>query len=314
MQQDNMEIKFPIFFKTADYLQNKTNFFKNSLPKLFSSDFDFELAERICKTGLEISSNNMDEYFKNVDGLIDLSMEFLMLQVKLEKTGKYLYSSVKEVEEQAYSTHENHPEGPNYMWGLYFSEIFWKVHHYFTNFFLRDFANTNQSSGLVLEIPSGTGFFLNEFLRKNPSWHGIGIDMSDTSIEFSKKVFKANNISEKSYEIIKKNFLDYENTEKFDRIICGEFLEHVEDPVGILKKLRSLLKENGKIFLTVAVWAANIDHIYLYNSAQEVRNHIRDAQLRAEKELVQSVFEKHADNPEKEKIPVIYAAILSKKA
>src|SRR6266850_6767246 len=196
-----MEAKFPVFCQTANYLQSKANFFKNSLPKLFSSDYDFELAERICKTALKISSNDMNKYFKNVDGLIDLSMEFLMLQVKLEKTGKYLYSSFKEVEEQAYSNNENHQEGPNYMWGLYFSEVFWKVHHYFTNFFLRDFTNTNQIAGIVLEIPSGTGFFLCEFLRKNPAWYGIGIDLSDTAIEFSTKIFKANNISEKSYNM-----------------------------------------------------------------------------------------------------------------
>ena len=99
---------------------------------------------------------------------------------------------------------------------------------------------------------------------------------------------------------------------KFDKIMCGEFLEHVEDPVGILTKLNQLLKDDGKIFLTAAVWAAHIDHIYLYNNAEEVRNHIRKAGFLIEKELVQASFEKDEADPEKSKIPVSYAAILSK--
>ncbi len=94
--------------------------------------------------------------------------------------------------------------------------------------------------------------------------------------------------------------------------MCGEFLEHLEDPVGALKKFNRLLKNDGRIFITVAVWAAHIDHIYLYNKAEDVRNHIREAGFSIDNELVQSVFEKDKEDPEKPKIPVSYAAILSK--
>ena len=78
-----------------------------------------------------------------------------------------------------------------------------------------------------------------------------------------------------------------------------------------LKKLKSLLTKDGKLFVTAAVWAAHIDHIFLYKSAEEVRKHIKEAGLNIENELVQAVFEKDESNPEKEKIPVSYAAILS---
>ena len=94
--------------------------------------------------------------------------------------------------------------------------------------------------------------------------------------------------------------------------MCGEFLEHLEDPLGCLKKLNRLLKDDGKLFLTVAVYAAMIDHIYLYRSAQEVRNHIIEAGFKIEKELVQTVFDKDSSDPEKENIPISYAAILTK--
>ena len=176
---------------------------------------------------------------------------------------------------------------------------------------LNNFMSNLPSTGNILEVPSGTGFFLCEFLRKNPNWFAVGVDLADSSIEFNHKLFQVNKISKNSYKIIKMNFHQLEPNKKYDRILCGEFLEHLEDPLSALKKLKSLLTDNGKLFVTAAVWAAHIDHIFLYKSSEEVRNHIKKAGLKIEKELVQAVFEKDEADPEKEKIPVSYAAILS---
>lgn len=299
---------YPIFYKTATYLQKNAFFFRRSIPELISPDYNFERAERICSIALRLSSNDWNNYFKNVHILIDLSLDFLKLQIQLEKTGKYLFSTFKEVEKEVYSN----DGGPNYLWGLYFSEIFWKTHHNLVNFYFDNFVTKNQSKGTILEVPVGTGFFLTEFLNKNPQWEGMGIDLSNTAVSFSRMILKENNIPEKSYQIIKENFLNYQTTRKFDKIICGEFLEHVENPILVLKKLKSLINERSKIFLTVAVWAGGIDHINLYTKPSEVREQINKSDLRIENELVQSVFEKDSGNVEKGKIPVNYAAILSK--
>ena len=310
MKIQETQEKYPNFYDTANYLQNKTFFFKKSLPKLIQTNFNFELAERLCKTGLNLFNNDQNLYYKKLDELIDMSLRFLKLQIKLEKTGKYLYSSFDEVKEDYAKNVDN--EGPDYLWGLYFSEIFWKIHHGFTNFFLKDFLHKEPETGLVLEIPCGTGFFMTEFLRINPEWHAVGVDLEDASINFTRNILKANNISTSSYTIIKDDFFKYQPKEKFDKIICGEFLEHLEDPLSALKKLSEMLKDDGKIFLTAAVWAAHIDHIYLYEKPQEVRDQIIEANLRIEKELVQSVFEKEGEEMEKGKIPISYAAILIK--
>jgi len=307
-----IEKKYPMLNKTAIYLQNNMSFFKDSIPRLFDKDFDYNFVERICKTGFQMSDNNWEKYFEHVDSLAKMSLEFLRLQVKLEKTRKYLYSSFKEVEENAYSKNDLEMDGPDYLWGLYFSESFWKIHHNFVKFFFKYFIQVPKNIGNVLEIPSGTGFFLCEFLNHNPHWSGIGVDLADTSISFSKMLFNTNNISKNSFNLIKQDFLEYPETEKFDRIMCGEFLEHLEDPLGALKKFNRLIKNDGKIFITVAVWAAHVDHIFLYTKAEEVRNHIHQAGLNIDKELVQAVFEKDKNNPELPNIPVSYAAILSK--
>lgn len=303
--------KFPVFYKTSEYLQNKANFFRYSLPKIFDSDYNYELAERICNTAFVVSKNDWNEYFKKVNALISLSLNFLKLQIQLEKTGKYLYSNFKEVEENVYKSGE-YSEGPDYLWGLYFSEIFWKIHQNFVKFFLQDFVDKNKDRGIILEVPSGSGFFLTEFLRANPKWLGIGLDIADTSIDISRAILNANGISQESYKIIKSNFFEYKINEKFDRIICGEFLEHLEDPLKVLQKLNECLKNDGRVFLTVAVWAAGIDHIYLYKSPSEVREHIQKAGFQIEHELVQPVFDKDVNKVEDGRIAASYATILTK--
>jgi 2-polyprenyl-3-methyl-5-hydroxy-6-metoxy-1,4-benzoquinol methylase len=307
----DLEKKYPLVFKTAKYLKNESSLFENTIGKQMKQNFNFELAERIFENGLRMANNSWDTYCSNLNNLIDMSIKFLRLQKNLEKTGKYLYSTFEEVEKNEYNTNNKDSDGPDYLWGLYFSEIFWKIHHNFFNFSLNDFMSGLPATGKVLEVPSGTGLFLCEFLINNPNWLGVGIDVADSSIKFSQKLLQINNIPNNSYKILKMNFHQLEPNEKYDRILCGEFLEHLEDPLAALKRLKSLLKDDGKLFITVAVWAAHVDHIFLYESSDQVREHIRKADLKIEKELVQAVFEKDEAEPEKEKIPVSYAAILS---
>jgi len=118
MNIDNAKDRFPLFYRTANHLSDKANFFKNSFPKLFNSEYDYLFAERICQTGLRACSSNWNEYLLRVDNLIKLSFDFLKLQLMLEKNGKYLYSSFSEVE-KLYSENDEQ-SGPDYLWGAIF--------------------------------------------------------------------------------------------------------------------------------------------------------------------------------------------------
>ena len=62
-----------------------------------------------------------------------------------------------------------------------------------------------------------------------------------------------------------------------DCLISVEVLEHLERPVDFLKGLRLMLRQGGKAFITAALNAPNADHIYLYRSAMEVIEQIKEA-------------------------------------
>ncbi len=306
----DLEPDYPLLTETARYLEEKCYFFKGVLKQIRELKPDYKFGEEICQKALALCQGDMNVYYEKAHTLIEFSLEFLRLQIGLEKTGHYLYASFKEVEEGAYRDPNRKLTGPWYTWALYFTQFFWVTHNRVFRFFLDNFVGSAASSGYVLEVPTGTGLFLTYFLTNKPAWQGTGVDLSDSAIQFTKDILQIYQVPAGRATIIKEDVYKYQPERQFDRIMSGEFLEHLEDPLGVLRKLRQILKDDGKIFITVAVWAAMIDHIYLYKSANEVREQIRQAGLNIEKELVQTVFKN--GHPEQARIPINYCAILTK--
>lgn len=270
------------------------------------------LAEQICQEVLAMCDGKWEEYALRLNNLLDINVEFLKLQRLLNKTGSYLYTTFEEVEREVFKNKKNGAlEGVDYLWGVIFSHIFWVTHHRLFNFFIEEFSGKAAQEGKCLEAPTGSGIFLTHFLYQNPKWKGVTVDLSDTAIEFAKKFAEINGLTPQ-VEQVKMNIFELERAEKFNRIICVEFIEHVEDPVGIYKKLASQLADGGKIFLTTVAWAAFIDHIYLYKNAEEIRAHIREAGLVIEKEYLQNIFPKDEGRLEDDKVALNYTAVLTK--
>lgn len=96
-------------------------------------------------------------------------------------------------------------------------------------------------------------------------------------------------------------FEDFDTEEKFDVIIMGFILEHVEDPGFILRHYRKLLKPDGKLFVAVpnaksmnrrlGVELGLIDDIYSLNANDHALGHRRQYCLDTLKnELVESGY------------------------
>ncbi|MDO8521036.1 MAG: class I SAM-dependent methyltransferase [bacterium] len=306
------EIKnsYPLFYQTSAYLQEKAFFYRD----VFDHPFDFEFAEKMCADAYRISRSDWGEYKKKLDDLLRLSLEFLTLQTELEKNGRYRYSTFAEVEREVFKKdREGGRGGVDYLWGLYFTEVFWATHHRLFQFYRREFVNKCGEVGTCLDIPVGTGIFLSHFLTTNSEWKGIGIDLSSQAITAARELFLVNGQSER-VSLVKEDVYEYAFAGQFERIICVEFLEHVEDPLRVLAKLNDMLKMNGRIFLATVAWAAAIDHIYLYKSADEVRYHIARSGFDIEQEYVQNIFPKDAGRLSAHKTALNFAAILKKRS
>lgn len=178
--------------------------------------------------------------------------------------GRYRYSTFEEVDGIVYSSREYMKK---YMLGLTISEYIWLNHINMIRYFKNKLDLLKGSR--YLEIGPGFGQYLVKAVLKGNFEQYYACDISKTSVETSNEYLKYKNIDAKCV-VEHKNFFDYNSKEKFDCIVMGEVLEHVENPQEMLAKIWELLNENGKAFVTTVINAPVIDHIFLFDSIDAV--------------------------------------------
>ncbi|MCD4829763.1 MAG: class I SAM-dependent methyltransferase [Candidatus Cloacimonetes bacterium] len=95
--------------------------------------------------------------------------------------------------------------------------------------------------GSILDIGSGWGHFL--LTGKQLGYKVKGVELSETGYQYSTEVLElpALNI----------DFMEMDETEKYDIITMWDVLEHMDNADEILKKCRRILNPNGYIFIHV---------------------------------------------------------------
>lgn len=100
--------------------------------------------------------------------------------------------------------------------------------------------------GSFLELGLGHGYTINEFLNHVNTY---------TILEGSPAVIENFSANEPELyakvNIVETYFENYETEEKYDNIVMGFILEHVENPDLIVEKYKKLLTPKGKIFIAV---------------------------------------------------------------
>jgi 2-polyprenyl-3-methyl-5-hydroxy-6-metoxy-1,4-benzoquinol methylase len=122
-------------------------------------------------------------------------------------------------------------------------DVYKKYEKHFVNFYIKRFDIISKfvsKIGAVLDIGCSRGTFLEIF--KNAGWEAWGIESSG-SAKFAKR---------RGIKVFKKRFEDVSLPEKyFDLVILNHTLEHVENPVEVLSKIKRILKNDGLVFVDV---------------------------------------------------------------
>ncbi|MFU2126960.1 bifunctional 2-polyprenyl-6-hydroxyphenol methylase/3-demethylubiquinol 3-O-methyltransferase UbiG [Gallibacterium anatis] len=113
----------------------------------------------------------------------------------------------------------------------------------------------------VLDVGCGGGI-LSESMAKSGA-NVTGIDMSLQPLAVAKQHAQDNNLIIDYQQSTIEDFLQQHQqlqAEKFDVITCMEMLEHVPDPLSIIRSCRQLLKPDGVLFMstinrTLKAWA-----------------------------------------------------------
>ncbi len=254
----------------------------------------------------DIQKMDGKESTAGLDSFIKLSLEYLVLQNQLIKTGSYASSSFSDVLDKVYL---NKDIMPSYMHGLLYTQIFWPNHYKFGTYFL-DFIKKLGKASRVMDVPIGDGIFVYHMQEHLKFDRLDAFDISGIAVDFSKRFLTSSQRLSSKMNISTSNVFDLPNTPVYDLIVCGELLEHLEKPEELLVKLKAMLKDDGVLFLTTAIFAANVDHIYLFNTAEEVTDML-SKYFKIHSELIlPASFKDHTKGMRDEAIN--YACILSK--
>ena len=199
------------------------------------------------------------------------SLEYNYMQEKLEMSGvaRYQCSSFDEGRREVYDKPEI-MEG-YYLEGLYLSLILWPNHYRMLRYFLDQFMPGLPDKGHLLELPIGTGTFATYGLRDKPGWTGIGVDLSPSSLAYSRNLIQYWGLGgrlQAEFGEGQKTLPYADNT--FDSLITGELLEHLDDPASFLQECVRITKPGGFLFVTTAIYAAAVDHVYMFEDVASI--------------------------------------------
>lgn len=202
-----------------------------------------------------------------------------------------------------------------YMRGLAVTSFLWPNHAAIRHHFewtldrLPGLLGAGPRSGRYLEVGPGHGFYMAAAMRRRVCRTYLGVDLSPTSVALTREML-ARTRSDAAWEVREADFSDATLEGPFDLVVMGEVLEHVEDPLTILRRARALTAPSGITFLTTCANSPATDHIYLFRNADEVDALCARAGFQVVERLVLPYHGKTIDESIAEALPVNIALVL----
>ncbi len=138
-------------------------------------------------------------------------------------------------------------------------------------------------AGDLLDMGCGAGTFLEAFTKEKTGWNVVGSDVGDIN--------RDNVLAIRGAEFYSGLDALDRITRKFDLITCNHVVEHLTDPVPVMKKAASLLKPGGRLairvpgFLFVNPDFFVVEHCSHYTT-ETMTNMLARAGLRVTQEIV----------------------------
>jgi 2-polyprenyl-3-methyl-5-hydroxy-6-metoxy-1,4-benzoquinol methylase len=210
-------------------------------------------------------------------------IDTLREQVFFQRHDRYRHATYAEV---AGSVYQNDEYMRRYMYGLALTTYLWPNHRVMRRFFLEQLPRDR--AGTYLEIGPGHGMFFLAALRASGFTRFEGIDISPTSCAMTEAIVGSGLFGQHAgYAIRCRDFLAADDEpSSCSAVVMGEVLEHVEAPLAFLVKIRSLVAPGGFVFVTTAINAPAVDHIWLFRNPAEVTAMADEAGLQVTAQLV----------------------------
>ncbi len=255
----------------------------NDLASEFGDEY-FNLTERLLSFSDKIGGNPLDS-------INEYTVHYLREQVSFSATGQYSNVDFNDVFENVYDNEK--VMKAFYLEGLMLTHAFWKIHFLIHRYFTDQFVPQISAGAYGSEFGYGHGLYLAEIFDTYPNVRTKSFDISKYSQEFAEKLLLTAGIDPARFDLqiadMRKRFpLDDESIEW---AIFAEILEHIPDPAYSLSELARCVKDAAPVFITTVVDSNAIDHIYMFENPDEVRDIIENAGFTIMSEKILEVAE-----------------------
>lgn len=198
-------------------------------------------------------------------------------QFKYCTRGHYRNKTYKEVYDAVY---DNDEYMQFYHWGVFSTTFLWRHHLEILDFFsTRYIARYVPDCHRFVDFGSGSGIWSLVTARLNNKNRVTGIDISKSSLEIAEKLASGSGLNQQiNFHIY--DAQTFEEKQKFEAGISCFLLEHMENPQPLLQNLAQNLHPGSPCFVTTAITAAEVDHIYEFRSESEVVKMVEDCGFR----------------------------------
>lgn len=181
-------------------------------------------------------------------------------EINFARTDAYRYSTFAETNANVYSD-DRFME--RYMHGLLYSHVLWYMHVSSLHFFRGRLAARVRPGGKVMEVGSGHGLLIYLALTELGLSEAVAWDISPVSLEQTREALTMLGAADRARYAIQDMHKVEAGSEKFDLIILSHLLEHLEQPVDALLKMRNAVAKGGYLFVNVPLNAPMPDHLQL---------------------------------------------------
>lgn len=206
-----------------------------------------------------------DALAKVVDGYAFFTMEVNRAQQIYELAGRYQISTFAEANALFYQQPEYMRD---YYWGVFAILFCWPHYVELMDFYLDRFVR-GLKGGRLVEIAPGHGAWGVLAVTGVSGLTLEGWDISPTSLEMAPRMAAGAGVGDRCvYRVADATKID-PGRDRFDAGVCCFTLEHLEQPGDFLAGFAPSMKSGATAFVTLALTAAQTDHIYEFTHESE---------------------------------------------
>jgi SAM-dependent methyltransferase len=130
----------------------------------------------------------------------------------------------------------------------------------------------NEEHQTFADLGCGAGMMLCEVLLTKQTWTGQGLDISPAAIRYAQGLASHKGIAERASfrtgDIARLPFA----AESLDLLIASEVVEHMPDPVQVIKELARVLRPGGRLILTMPLESHTPAHALTLDQPDDFRS------------------------------------------